>query len=69
MNNEWGKEEWRGNPVPALAYLFSKAPMGSPSLTSSPTNESLLIVHKPSHHTHFGGIWDLTQVYLEQKLD
>ena len=31
-------------------------------------NELQSTVHMPSHHMHCGRIWDLTQVYLEQKL-
>ena len=33
MGNEW-TWEWRGNPVPALAYTFGKTPKGPSGLTS-----------------------------------
>jgi hypothetical protein len=52
----------------ALAYSYQKGVKELPGLISLLTDESLSTVHLPSHNMHCKGIWDLTQVYLEQKL-
>ena len=56
------------NPVLALDYFFRKTPMGRQAYRPHPTDEPLSTVHMLSQHMHCGGIWVLTQVYLEQKL-
>ena len=56
--------------MPTLAYSFRKPPRESPGLTSPSDGRIAVntVLGTPSHHMHYGGIWDLMQVFLKQKL-
>ena len=60
MNVMWGRVT---KPSAGISLLLSKSPRGRQVLCP-PSKQNI----KPSHHRHWGGIWNLIQVYLEQKL-
>ena len=55
----------KGKIAVGISLIFLKSTMGTPRHS---TDESLSTIHMSSHHMYYGGIWNLTQVYLNQKL-
>ena len=56
----------KGKPYAGISLLFPKALRGPPGITY--LSDGRIAINNTLHHMHCGWLWDLDQVYLEQKI-